>query len=196
VPGRGLASLSFERNEIIDWTRRGFRPRRERSPPFPPTGWSRPIGTGTVRVWDFLEKQVLAFEGGLPLADRPGRRPGRANYAGDQSRRLRRWDLERKTVADISGSGGASLFLRYYPLGKLLAVEGGLGTAVPPACGSSISLPDLRSISAPAGAVVSGVNVYHDGRVIAGTRNSGRGKNLLVFSPRRTRLPRARPERP
>ena len=40
-----------------------------------------------------------------------------------------------------------------------------------------------RSISAPAGAVVSGVNVYRDGGLIAGPRNSGREKTLLVFSP-------------
>ena len=182
VPGRGLASLSFERNEIIDWTAGDSSV--EKIAALPPDRLVTAYRDGAIRVWDFLEKQVLAFEGGLasPTAlavDQAGR-----IYAGDRSGRLRRWDLERKTVADISGSGGASHFLRYYPLGKLLAVEGGLGDGGP----ARLRILDFasltsRSISAPAGAVVSGVNVYHDGRVIAGTRNSGRGKNLLVFSP-------------
>jgi len=182
VPGGGLASLSFERNEIIDWTA-GDSP-VEKIAALPPDRLVTAYRDGAVRVWDFLEKQVLAFEGGLasPTAlavDQAGR-----IYAGDRSGRLRRWDLERKTVADISGSGGASHFLRYYPLGKLLAVERGMGDGGP----ARLRILDFaslisRSISAPAGAVVSGVNVYHDGRVIAGTRNSGRGKNLLVFSP-------------
>jgi hypothetical protein len=181
-PGRGFVSLSFERNEIVDWTAGDAF--IERIAAFPPDRLVTSSRDGTVRVWDFLEKQVLAFDSGLAslgalAVDQAGR-----IYAGDRSGRLRRWDPGEKTVTDISGTGGACLFLRTYPLGKLLAVEAG------PAEGGPARLRILdfasltsRSIFVPAGAVVSGVNVYHDGRIIAGVRNAGRGKNLLVFSP-------------
>jgi hypothetical protein len=181
-PDRGLVSLSFERNEVVDWTP-GDVP-IERIAALPPDRLVTSHRNGTVRIWDFLERELLAFDSGLasPAAlavDQAGR-----IYAGDEEGTLRRWDLGRKTVADVSGPAGACHFLRYYPFGKLLAVERGR-TGGPPARLRILDFAsfDCRSILVPSGAVVNGVNVYHDGRIIAGTETAGRGKSLLVFSP-------------
>jgi hypothetical protein len=182
LPGRGLVSLSFERNEIVDWTT-GDAPLK-RIAALPPDKLITAHGDGTLRVWDFLEKRVLAVKGGLTsltalTVDQAGR-----ICAGDENGKLRRWDLERKTVMEVSGSGEAVHFLRYYPLGKLLAVENRRSGGKP----ARFRILDFtalttRSISAPPDTVVNGVNVYHDGRVIAGTQNVGREGNLLILSP-------------
>ncbi len=187
VPGRGLLSLSFERNEIVEWQAGDGFPLKVVSQP--PDRLVIAHRDGTIRVWDFLEKRVLAFVAGLSsltalAVDQTGR-----IYGGDETGRLRQWDLERNTVTDVSGSGGAVHFLRYYTLGKLLAVENGKAGAGP----ARLRILDFtglaaRSISVPPDTVVNGVNVYHDGRVVvatqdAGREGSGRKNNLLVFSP-------------
>ena len=181
-PGRGLVSLSFERSEIVEWPAGGTP--IERVAGLPPDRLVTAHRDGTVRVWDFLEKRVLAFDGGLTslsalAVDQAGR-----VYAGDRSGGLWRWDLERRTATDISGAAGAYRFLRSYPLGKLLTVEGE-GPEGWPARMRILDFASLtsRAIPVPEGAVVSGINVYHDGRIIAATRGTDRGRNLLVFSP-------------
>jgi hypothetical protein len=192
-PGRGLRSLSFERNEIVDWPAEDLFP--ERTAALPPDKLVTAHRDGSVRIWDFLEKQVLVFDGGLAsltalAVDHVGR-----VYGGDAAGTLKRWDLVKGTVTDVSGAGSAVHFLRYYPLGKMLAVENETAGGGP----ALLRILDFagqtaRSISVPAGSVVSGVNVYHDGRIIAATRNAGpesraREKNLLVFSPSETGCP-------
>ena len=110
-------------------------------------------------------------------------------YGGDETGKLRQWDLERRTARDFVNSAGVVRFLRYYSLGKLLAVEEGRATGR----SSRLRIFDLagltaRSISLPSGKVVNGINVYRDGRIIAATSEAGgerrgREKNLLVISP-------------
>jgi len=187
VPGRGLLSLSFERNEIVEWQAGDAFPLKVVSQP--PDRLVTAHQDGTIRVWDSLEKRVLAFAGQLTsltalAIDQAGR-----IYGGDETGRLRQWDLERRTVRDFVSSAGAVSLLRYYPLGKLLAVEdgrtGGRSSRLRILDFASLT---VRSISLPPGKVVNGINVYHDGRIIAATSEArgerrGREKNLLVFSP-------------
>ena len=187
APGRGLLSLSFERNEIAEWQAGDAFPKKVVGQP--PDRLVTAHQDGTIRVWDSLEKRVLAFASQLSsltalAIDQAGR-----IYGGDETGTLRQWDLERRTARDFVSSAGAVRFLRYYPLGKLLAVEDGKsgGTS------SSLRIIDFasltgRSISLPPGKVVNGINVYHDGRIIAATSEAGgesrgREKNLLVLSP-------------
>ena len=187
APGRGLLSLSFERNEIAEWQAGDAFPKKVVGQP--PDRLVTAHQDGTIRVWDSLEKRVLAFASQLSsltalAIDQAGR-----IYGGDETGTLRQWDLERRTARDFVSSAGAVRFLRYYPLGKLLAVEDGKsgGTS------SSLRIIDFasltgRSISLPPGKVVNGINVYHDGRIIAATSEAGgesrgREKHLLVLSP-------------
>jgi len=187
APGRGLLSLSFERNELQEWLGGDVFPLRVVGQP--PDKFVTAHQDGTIRVWDSLEKKVSAFAGGLSslsalAVDQAGRITG-----GDSQGKLRQWDIEKGTVRDFSGLSGAVRFLRYYPLGKLLAAEGGRTDGGP----SRLQIVDfaglaVRSISLPPGTTVNGLNVYHDGRIIAATsaeagEKTVRGKNLLVLSP-------------
>jgi rubrerythrin len=187
VPGRGLLSLSFERNEMAEWQAEDAFPRIVIS--LPPDKLATAHRDGTVRVWDTLEQKVLAFESGMSTptalaADQYGH-----IYGADRSGRLRQWDLETGAAKDIAGSGRKVRFLRYYPPGKVLAAEeDGKGGE-----NSSLRIIDLagqtaRAISLPPGALVNGLNVYHDGRIVVATSGSpdeqaGGRKSLLVVSP-------------
>jgi len=186
VPGRGLLSLSFERNELVEWKGVDLYP--EKIIGLPPDRLATAHRDGSIRVWDSLEKRVFVFASQIPsltalAADQAGR-----IYGGDETGRLRQWDLEKRTVRDYPGSVAAIRFLRYYPLGKLLAAEQG------PAGGSDrLRIIDfgaltVRSIPLPPGKAVNGINVYHDGRIIAATsgatdEDGSHRKNLLVLSP-------------
>jgi HEAT repeat protein len=187
APGRGLLSLSFERNEIADWKAGDAFPQRIVG--LPPDRVVTSHQDGTLRVWDSLEKRVLVFAGQLSSLTALAVDHAGSIYGGDETGRLRQWDLERRTVRDIPGSDRAVSFLRYYPFGKLLAVEDGRNGGR----SSSLRIIDpagltARSISLPPGKVVNGINVYHDGRIIAAISEApgeqrSRGKNLLILSP-------------
>jgi hypothetical protein len=187
IPGRGLVTLSFERNELEEWQCVDLYP--ERISGLPPDRLVTAHRDGTIRVFDSLEKRVLAFAAGIssPAAlavDQAGR-----IYGGDRTGKIRQWDLEKRTVRDYPGSTAAIRFLRYYPLGKLVSVENG------PAGDRSDRLRIfdfaarvVRSMPLPIGGTVNGINVYHDGRIIAATsgaeeESSSRRKSLLVLSP-------------
>jgi len=186
VPGQGLFSLSFERDELVEWQGVDLYP--EKITGLPPDRLVTAHRDGSIRVWDSLEKKVMAFDAGMtPLTALAVDQAGRI-FGADKTGKLRQWDLEKRTVRDYSGSGAAVRFLRYYPLGKLLAVEDG------PTGGSDcLRIIDFaaltsRSIPLPPGKTVNGLNVYHDGRIIAATsgatdKDSSRRKNLLVLSP-------------
>lgn len=187
VPGRGLLALSFERNEITEWPAGADSPCRVVSSP--PDRVITACPDGTIRIWDFLEKKVFAFAGGVRslralAVDQRGR-----IYGGGRNGQLRQWDLERALAREISGWTGPVRFIRRYPSGKILAVEDGESGARP----SSLHIfdpagSDIRTISAPSSFKISGVDVYLDGRIIAGGSSSpekggARGKNLLILSP-------------
>jgi len=188
VPGRGLLGLSFERNEITEWPAGDVFPLRIVG--FPPDKLITAYQDGTIRVWDFLEKRVLAFPGRLtPLCALAVDHAGRI-YGGGETGKLRQWDLEKKTARDFAGPAGPIRFIRRYPSGKVLAVEDG-GSEARPSLLRILDPADLtiRTIPAPSGLTVNGINVYLDGRIIAGGsfppgRHGAREKNLLIFSPR------------
>jgi hypothetical protein len=187
VPGGGLLSLSFERTEMAEWQGGDMFPQKIVG--LPPDKLVTAHRDGTIRTWDSLEKRVLAFAGQIPTltalaVDQAGR-----IYGADAAGRLRQWDLEKRTTRDYSGPSGAVRFLRYYPLGKLLAVESERSDA-PSARLRIIDFASLtvRSISLPPDKSVNGITVYHDGRIIAAASGPseeprGRRGNLLIVSP-------------
>jgi HEAT repeat protein len=188
VPGRGLLRLSFEQNDII--AIKTTDPFILKVVPLPPDRVVTAHQDGTVRVWDFLDQKVLALSSGLPeisalAVDQSGR-----IHAGGEDGRIKRWDLDKKTAHVISGPTNTVGCLHFYPFGKILAVEGGGPGKTPP----SLRIIDFENeivqiIPAPAGGTPNGINVYYDGRIIAGFGDAGTAagptiKNLFIISPR------------
>jgi WD40 repeat protein len=191
VPGRGLFSLSFERNELVEWTGVDLFP--EKITGLPPDRLVTAHRDGSIKVWDSLEKKVWAFESGMSSLTALAVDPAGRIYGGDKTGKLRQWDFENGTARNYPGSAAGVRFLRYYPLGKLLAVEDGMAGS-----GSGLlrildfAALTVRSIPLPPGQTVNGINVYHDGRIITATSGStgeiaGLRKNLLVLSPGESR---------
>jgi WD40 repeat protein len=188
VPGRGLLGLSFERNEITEWPAKDAFPMRVVGSP--PDRLITACQDGTIRVWNFLERRVLAFPAGLtPLCALAVDLSGRV-YGGGEKGEWRQWDLEKKIRGDIAGPSGPIRLIHRYPPGKILAVEDGGAEA-----GSSLvrifdpASLSLKTFPVPSGLTVNGISVYLDGRIIAGcslppSRQEARDKNLLVISPR------------
>ena len=187
VPGRGLLGLSFERNEIREWPGGALSPWRIVSSP--PDRLITACPDGTIKVWNFREKKVLAFAGGIgPLSALAVDPRGRI-YGGGENGQLRQWDTERASVRELSGWAGPVRFIHRYPSGKILAVEDGASESRP----SSLHIFDpalsiVRTIATPTGLDVHGVDVYLDGRIIAGgsfspDKSGARRKNLFIFSP-------------
>jgi hypothetical protein len=111
-------------------------------------------------------------------------------YAGGENGNLRQWDLDERKTKRVEGLKNSVRFLRPYPHGKILAVEeGGLKNSP-----SFLKIIDfaknaIRTIQAPLGKKMSGVNVYYDGRIMAGfcdpERQEGlQEKNLIILSPK------------
>ncbi len=188
VPGRGLLGLSFERNEIVEFHEALGPPVKVAS--FPPDAIITAHENGLLRIWNFLEKKTTTFASGLPrvsslAADQTGR-----IYAGGENGKLRQWDLERKEMKTIEHAGNAHRLLRLYPHGKILSVEHS-GTQDP---FSVLKIIDFEKntimfMPAPSRGTISGVNVFYDGRIIAGFCDpEGKGRtaerNLVILSPK------------
>lgn len=188
VPGRGFLSLSFERNEIAEIKNKEALPTKIAS--FPPDKIITAYEDGHIRVWDFLDKKIFAFASHLSrisslAVDQRGR-----IYAGGKDGDLSQWDLEEKKKKNIEGLENTVRFLRLYPYGKILAVE----EDIKKSSGPILKIIDfekniIRAIQAPLSKKMSGVNVYYDGRIIAGfcgpEKKKGRQeRNLLIISPK------------
>jgi WD40 repeat protein len=188
VPGRGLLSLSFERNEIAEIKNEKAFPAKIAS--FPPDRIITAYEDGLIRVWDFFDKKIFAFASHLPqisslAVDQSGR-----IYAGGENGGLRQWDLETKKTKRAEGLENTVRFIRLYPYGKILAVEEpGIKSSSPILKIMDFKNNIIRTIEAPSGKRMSGVNVYYDGRIIAGfcdpEKKDGRQeKNLIIISPK------------
>jgi WD40 repeat protein len=189
VPGRGLLSLSFERNEIVEFHDDLVAPSKIAS--FPPDTIITAHGSGLLRVWNFLEKKTTTFASHLPqvsslAADETGK-----IYAGGENGQLRLWDLEQSEMRTVEGGENAVRFLRLYPHGKILAAEES-GAKNPLAALKIIDFQKntVKTIPAPTGGKISGVNVFYDGRIIAGIsdheeQGGAPEKNLLILSPKK-----------
>ncbi len=188
VPGRGLLSLSFERNEIAEFLDEQGPPTKIAS--FPPDTIITAHESGLIRNWNFLEKKTTTFASHLPrvfslVVDQRGK-----IYAGGENGQLRQWDLEEKEMKRVEEGENAVRFLRLYPHGKILAVEEG-GVNNPMSIFKIIDFEKntIRTIPAPSGGTMSGVNVYYDGRIIAGfcdpeEKGGAAERNLIILSPK------------
>jgi hypothetical protein len=188
APENGFFSLSFERNEMTSIRCAAAPPLRLAA--FPPDRVVSAHPDGTIRVWDFLEKKIWAFNAGrAALSSLAVDQSGRV-WAGSEDGALARWDLETRKAMRVEGMAAAVRFTRSYPGGKILAVEQGAAPARSPvlriinfAAGTMATIP--TEFSGP----LSGINVYFDGRIIAalGAPEAGGGPargSLAVISPR------------
>jgi adenylate kinase family enzyme len=187
TPGRGLLGLSFERNEMTEFAATDSPPCRVSS--FPPDIIVTASEDGTIRVFDFLEERILGWPSGLgPISALAVDQKGRI-WAGDESGRLKQWDVERKKAMTVDAGKGAIRFVRAYPFGKMLAVEDASGENSPPV----LRIVDFKgqatqTIPVPEGRTPTGVNAYYDGRIIVclaerAVEKRNQAGSLLIVSP-------------
>jgi HEAT repeat protein len=186
--GRELVRVSFERNEITPIAETDSPILRIASLPRQTivTGHA----DGGIRVWDVSTQEVRTIEAdGGPIRALAVDYDGRV-YSSNKSGGLRRWSLETKTVtvADADSMANVS-HIKLYPFGKILC----LGTSPGQVAESpSFNIVDfdkreLDRISTEFKEKVTGLNVYFDGRIIAGFSSpedaeEKRGENLIIIS--------------
>ena len=186
--GHELVQVSFERNEITRIAQSGSPILRIASLPRQTivTGHA----DGSIRVWDVSAQEVLTIEGdGMPVRALAVDYEGRV-YSSDKSGGLRRWSLETKRVsaADAQPIRNAS-HIKLYPFGKILCLGTSQGHS---AKSPSFNIVDfnkkeLHHISTDFMGEVTALNVYFDGRIIAGLSSpedagDKRGENLVIIS--------------
>jgi len=143
---------------------------------------------GSLRVWDVAAREVLTIEGdGGPVRALAVDYSGRIYSAGKDSG-LRRWDLEGKKVTRVDAVGKGLSHIKLYPFGKILV----LGTSQEEAPKTTFAIVDFDkkealTILADFHRKVTGMNVYFDGRIIAGLSlpmgaAESRGDNLIIVS--------------
>jgi len=178
VNGKGeLINISFERDEVLNFT-------KPDSPalvlaPFP--GYKIITGheDGTIRIWDFLNKNVQVLEGHqhpvkVLRVDYFGR-----IFSGSSDNVLRQWDVNRQTVKTIDILDNNISLVRLHNNGKLLVLT---GENIPIIGGAGRSTHKIRIldfekgiselINLPFKQRISNINSYFDGRIIAGLLNS------------------------
>lgn len=188
-----LKNVSFERNEIINLG-------KTLSPitaiaSFPRDKIVTGHIDGTIRIWDFLNKYLLALEGhrqpilslAIDYSDRI--------YSGSLDRTLRRWDTDRGKVTIIENLGEPVHSLKLYPQQRILAISGATDADGLPLANRATKIGILdfkdrvtRVIPSPYRKKISSVNVYFDGRIIAALSPSdqsaeNREGNLIIISP-------------
>jgi WD40 repeat protein/HEAT repeat protein len=188
-----LTNVSFERNEIV-------KIGKTNSPALAITSFPRNrIITGhkdgSIRIWDFLNKNIFTLEGHhqpvLSLAvDYSGR-----IYSGSLDKTLRHWDMEKGLVNIVENLEGKPHHIKLYPQGKILAIIEGdyYADHIKRDLKSKISIINFKDgishvIPSPFKKTISGVNVYFDGRIIVGLsaskRKSKQGNgNLAIIIP-------------
>jgi len=188
APDGGLVEVSFERNEI---TRLGRRPAAAcalasfgREQLF--TGHE----DGTICIWDLAEKRSRLCRAGRQgitavAADQRGR-----ICAGTAEGLFLRFDPDSGRTEILEFPGRTVALIKRYPRDKVLLVtRSRLASAGEP--DSLIHILDLENrtssiIPLPEGGCLSSVNVYFDGRIIAGLSQPRRpagfsGPNLLII---------------
>ncbi len=177
-----LWNISFERNE---WSLLG----KTNSPvtklaSFPRQRIVSGHADGSLRVWDLEEKRLTHIQAHSRavlalIVDHAGR-----VYSGSADGTLKQWSLETKTVRIVKQPNCRFTLLKLYPQDRVLALAE-KDTA-------EIGIFDFersaeRSICADFRGKISSINVYYDGRIIAGLRAAEgepepRNNNLLIMS--------------
>ena len=186
--GRELVQVSFERNELTPIAQTGSPILKIASLPRQTivTGHA----DGSIRVWDMSAQEVLTIEGdGMPVRALAVDYDG-CVYSSDKSGGLRRWSLETKSVkvADAQAIGNVS-HIKLYPFGKILCLGTSQGhTAKSPSFNIvDLNKKEMHYISTDFMGEVTALNVYFDGRIIAGLSSpedaeEKQGENLVIIS--------------
>lgn len=188
----GLIKISFERNEIVRFTKLD-------SPALSlaslPRDWLiTGHRDGSIRIWDFLNKNISVLSGHSQavtslVVDYSG-----GIYSGSRDRTLRYWDMERRAVRIIENLDATPGLIKLYPKGKILVISDENESSHR----QKSSLQKIKIFNFKDGAFnvvqshlkksISCVHVYFDGRVIAGLRDSNKNRekesgNLAIIIP-------------
>jgi len=188
-----LTNISFERNEIV-------KIEKTNSPALAITSFPRDrIITGhkdgSIRIWDFLNKNIFTLEGHCqPVLSLAVDYFGRV-YSGSLDKTLRYWDMKNGVANIVENLGGKPAHIKLYPQGKILAItdenEYAGSTEEKSTCKVRIfNFKDGISqvIHSPLRKSISSVETYFDGRIIVGLsaskRKSKQGNgNLAIIIP-------------
>ena len=184
-PSEGLKHVSFERDEVTTY-------RRKFSSAGVLTSFLRDKivtghNDGTIRIWDFAEKNIKIIEGhSYPIVSLMVDYMGRI-YSGSSDNSFRQWDIESRKVKIVHGSWRKIPFIKLYPPGKVVMIAE--ETALP----DKICILDFQStecnvITASFEEKALAINVYLDGRIVAAVKSENiqekkHAGNLLVISP-------------
>jgi WD40 repeat protein len=188
APGRGFFGLSFENDEVAEIMAGEAAPLKIAC--FPPDRIVVASADGRIRILDFLEKRIIVLAGPRkPVTSLAVDQRGRI-CAGDESGGLAQWDLEKRQVRRIEGMTMPVRFLRTYPFGKILAVEGpSHGYPLPRFHIIDIEGSSFGTIPFSSALSIGGVSVYFDGRVIVALETSEEIRapaqpSLVVIAPK------------
>jgi len=148
---------------------------------------------GTIKLWDIQSKLVKIFNKhhrtiSALCVDYQGR-----IISADNDNRLCIWDLENKKVKVISGHEAPITVLGLYPDGRIVT---GTGLSSDPEADNNLNNIQFRIIDFNTGSFksfdikrkvcVKSLNIYFDGRIIAGLKAPHKSKNnLIIIDPRR-----------
>ncbi len=187
APDRALFGLSFENDQIAEIMTGDAAPLKIAVSP--PDRIVTASAQGRICVLDLLEKKIFVLAGsGRAVTSLAVDQRGRI-CAGDESGGLRLWDLEACRVTLLEGMAGPARFLRAYPFGKILAIEGSrLQSPVSLFHIIDVEKGSLETIPFSSALSLGGVNVYYDGRIIIGLEparetHATSGSSLIILSP-------------
>jgi HEAT repeat protein len=188
-----LTLISFERNEIVKFEKTASLPLTIVS--YPPDKIITGHEDGTVRIWNFLSKDVHVLAGHRqPVLSLAVDHSGRIYSAGVDGT-LRQWDLESGMVHVVEKLDRNVPIIKLYPQEKILAISEADDSASRKKEGyiSNVKILDFQNRTThvsqiPFQKTISSVNVYFDGRIIAGAspleRKTQQGDgNLIIISP-------------
>jgi WD40 repeat protein len=190
----GLINISFERNEKVNIG-------KTHSPALVATSFTRDKlitghEDGSIRIWDFLDKNIQTLEGHhQPILSLAVDYFGRI-YSASLDKTLKQWDIEQGVVNTVVNLDGKISQTKLYPHGKILVVTETDDSARYPNENSTnkVRIIDFKHklskvISSPFRKTISNINVYFDGRIIAGlspskSKTNQKHRTLAIISPK------------
>jgi len=190
-----LTDISFERNEIANIA-------NTESPALVLTSLSgNKIITGhrdgTIRIWDLLNRDIQILEGHRhPVISLSVDYSGRL-FTGSSDNVLKQWDMKNRKVKVMRNLDSQISFIKLYTLGRLLVLTESKKTSqtLREELSSKMIIIDFEKeisqvINLPFNQLISSIDVYFDGRIIAGYLNSKKNTvprlgSLAVISPQK-----------